>query len=80
MLILYSFAFKRAIEPYQKQKSKERQRTLNNEETASGNLPEVKGDTRDIIAKFVGVGRTTLQKAEDIVNAAEQCFSRFVSI
>jgi hypothetical protein len=28
--------------------------------------------TRDIVANFVGVGERTLQKAEDIVKAAEQ--------
>lgn len=68
-------AIKRAIEPYQKKAAKERQKLLNNEETASGNLPQAiqdKGRSRNIIAKFVGIGRTTLKKAEDIVKAAEQ--------
>ncbi len=31
-----------------------------------------KGETRDIVANFLGVGRTTLKKAENIVEAAEQ--------
>jgi hypothetical protein len=30
------------------------------------------GKTRDIVAKYTGVGRTTLKKAEDIIEAAEE--------
>jgi hypothetical protein len=31
-----------------------------------------RGTTRDIVANFADIGRTTLQKAEKIVEAAEQ--------
>jgi 16S rRNA G966 N2-methylase RsmD len=59
-------AIKRAIEPYQKHAAKERQSTG---QQPCGKLPQ--GKTRDIVAKFVGVGERTLKKAEDIVKAAE---------
>jgi hypothetical protein len=36
-------AIKRAIEPYERQKTKERQKILNNEETAVENFSEAKG-------------------------------------
>ena len=53
-------AIKRAIEPYQRQKAKERQKEHDNttpgknkEENNSGNLPEVNsGETKDIIKKL----------------------------
>ena len=61
-------AIKRAIEPYQKQAAKERQ-LAGQQQPTSGKLPQ--GKTRDIVAKFVGVGERTLKKAEDIVKAAE---------
>ncbi len=61
-------AIKRAIEPYERHKAKERQ--------LSGkpldNLSEG-GNTLDKISGFVGDSRFTLKKAEDIVKAAEQC-------
>jgi hypothetical protein len=62
-------AIKRAIEPYEKQKAKERMLTgkpfvkLTHGET---------GKTIDKVAGFVGTSRFTLKKAEDIVQAAEQ--------
>ena len=59
---------KKAIEPYQKQEAKERQ--LAGKKQPSGKLPE--GETRDIVANFVGVGERTLQKAEKIVDAADK--------
>lgn len=63
-------AIKRAIEPYQKQAAKGRQGGKGKKQhESSGNLPQ---RSRDIIAKFVGVGERTLQKAEDIVKKAEQ--------
>jgi hypothetical protein len=53
-------AIKRAIEPYEKKKAKDRQ--------LSGK-PSVKftegGEALDKIAGFVGLGRTTLQKAKE---------------
>ena len=57
----------------QRQKAKERQKVLNNEETAGENFSQA--DTRksrDEVADFVGVSYKTLQKAEEIVTAAEQ--------
>ena len=72
-------AIKRAIEPYVRKKAKERQqeagkqfgRGKDNEKIDPAKLAEP-NETRDIVAGFVGVGRTILKKAEDIVNAAEQ--------
>jgi hypothetical protein len=62
-------AIKRAIEPYERKKAKERERAGKPcAKLAQGET----GRTREIVAGFVGVGRTTLQKAEDIVTAAEQ--------
>jgi hypothetical protein len=57
-------AIKRAIEPYQKQKTRERKqeygkiygRGKDNEKIDSGKLPQPIGETRDVVAKFVGVG------------------------
>ncbi len=65
-------AIKRAIEPYERQKAKERQKILNNEETVSEKFSTAKGRALDNIAGFVGVSRPTLQKAEDIVTAAKK--------
>ena len=68
-------AIKRAIEPYQKQAAKERQLTG---QRPSGNLPQ--GKTRDIVAKFVGVGERRLKKADEIVTAAEQNPEKYQSL
>ena len=64
-------AIKRAIEPYERQKAKERKKRIP-KSVCSEDSSEQKGKTRDIIAKFVGVGERTLKKAESIVEAAEQ--------
>ncbi len=53
-------AIKRAIEPYEKQKAKERMLAGK----PSVNLMEGKGETLDKIAGFVGVSRNTLKKTE----------------
>jgi DNA modification methylase/ParB-like chromosome segregation protein Spo0J len=58
---------KKAIEPYQRQKSKEREFAGIR---PSGKIPQ--GKTRDIVAKQVGFGERTLKKAEEIVHAADQ--------
>ena len=58
---------KKAAEPYEKQKAKERELAG---KKASGILPQ--GKTRDIVAKQVGLGERTLKKAEEIVDAADQ--------
>ena len=67
---------KKAIEPYEKLKAKERQFNANPsgiklENNPGGNLPQGYR-TRDIIAKRVGIGERTLKKAEEIVDAANQ--------
>ncbi len=67
-------AIKRAIEPYERKKAKERM--LSGQPSA--NLAQ--GKTRDIVANFVGLGRTTLKKAEDIVTAAEQNPEKYQSL
>jgi hypothetical protein len=63
-------AIKRALEPYQRQKAKERQIHANPSGIKQDNNPSdnlSQGDkTRDIIAKFVEVGERTLKKAEEI--------------
>jgi hypothetical protein len=57
---------KRAIEPYERKKAKERQLSGK----PSENFTEG-GNAIDHIAGFVGISRPTLQKAEEIVTAAE---------
>ena len=67
-------AVKRYYEPEVKAEAKKRQEELGRTQgkDPSGKFPEgVKGDTRDIVAKFAGVSGRTLEKAEDIVEAAE---------
>ena len=59
---------KRAIEPYERQKAKERQLAGK----PSEKFTEGKGESLEKIAGFVGVSRPTLQKIEAIVEAAEQ--------
>jgi len=46
----------------------------------SGRLPEFHGDTRDIVAKYIGVSGRTLEKAEAIVEAYEQNPDRFSTL
>ncbi len=41
------------------------------EENTIGNFPQVNGKTRENVAGFVGVSYKTLEKAEDVVEAAE---------
>jgi 16S rRNA G966 N2-methylase RsmD len=67
-------AIKRAIEPYERNKAKERM--LSGQPSAK----LAQGKTRDIVANFVGLGRTTLKKAEDIVTAAEQNPEKYQSL
>ena len=71
-------AIKKAIEPYVRQKAKERQKEHSNtapRKIKEGNTQESffhsKGRTLDTITGFVGVSRPTLKKAEEIVEAAE---------
>lgn len=59
-------ALKRAIEPWERRDARERQ----------GHKPEGKvdssGEARDKIARYLGVGRTTVDRAEAVVAAAEE--------
>jgi hypothetical protein len=59
-------AIKRAIEPYEKKKAKERMLAGKPCVNLTGG-----GNSSDKVAGFVGVSRNTLKKAEEIVTAAE---------
>ena len=64
-------AIKRAIEPFERGEARERQgcRTdLQHSAIVAGS----QGDTRDKIARYVGLGRTTITKAEAVVEAADR--------
>ncbi len=68
-------AIKRYYEPEIKADAKKRRkktegRPKKNRKKTGGNLPPV-SKTRDVVAKFVGISGRTLEKAEDIVEAAE---------
>jgi len=72
-------AIKRAIEPYQRQQTKEKLKEIGKhfgrwkDNKKIGSADSLKpNETRDIVAKFVGVRERTLQKTERIVEAAEQ--------
>ena len=68
-------SIKRAIEPYERKKAKERM--------LSGKKPSVNltnGRSLDSIGKIVGVSRNTLKKAEEIVTAAEQDPEKYQSL
>jgi hypothetical protein len=72
-------AIKRAIEPYEREKAKERQKEhgntapgKNKEGNTSENFSTMKDRALDTIASFVGVSRLILKKAEEIVDAVEQ--------
>jgi DNA modification methylase len=67
-------AIKRAIEPYEKKKAKERQLAGK----PLGNFP--KGRAAEQLAGFVGISYKTLEKAEQIVTAAEQNPERYQPI
>lgn len=68
-------AIKQALDPVERQRAKDRQvlagRTCGKGMIASANLaPPMKGKVRDKVAAYTGVGRTSLKKAEEIVEAA----------
>lgn len=66
-----SVAIKRALEPIERAAAKER-RAAGGRLKAYANLAEAsKGTVRDKVAAFAGTKRTTLKKAEAIVDAAE---------
>ena len=66
-------AIKRALEPVERAKAKERQLAGR----PVGKFPEGKGRALDNVAKVVGKDRTTIAKAEAIVDAAEAEPERF---
>ena len=64
-------ALKRAIEPLERKEARQRQgeRTdLGQSETQT----ECRGDARDKIARYLSVGRTTIDRAEAVLDAAEE--------
>jgi ParB-like chromosome segregation protein Spo0J len=72
-------ALKRAIEPLERREARERQGSRT-DLYPSATMAECQraypagayaGDTRDNIARYLGVGRTTIEKAEAVVEAAE---------
>jgi len=75
-----SVAIKRALESSEREAAKERQRQHGNTapgRNTVGNLPTVKGRALDRVAQVVGKGRRTLEKAEQVVAAAEAEPERF---
>src|SRR6202162_162047 len=64
-------ALKRAIEPLERRAARQRQgRRADLWHPAT--MAEGQGDTRDKIARYLGVGRTTIERAEAVVDAAEE--------
>jgi N6-adenosine-specific RNA methylase IME4 len=74
-------AIKRALEPREREAAKERQREHGNTAPGRQNTPEkfstVNGRALDKVARVVGKHRTTLAKAEAVVDAAEAEPERF---
>lgn len=65
------------IEEFEKPKAKSRQKdhgrtAPGKTANTSGNLPEVKGETRSVAAEAVGMSPRTYDKAKAVVNAASQ--------
>jgi len=68
-------ALKRAIEPLERREARERQGSradLCHPATVAECQRAYPGDTRDNIARYLGVGRTTIERAEAVVEAAEE--------
>src|SRR5713226_3509350 len=68
-------ALKRAIEPLERREARERQGTradLCLPATVAECQRAYPGDARDKIARYLGVGRTTIERAEAVVNAADE--------
>ncbi|MDX2181574.1 MAG: MT-A70 family methyltransferase [Bryobacteraceae bacterium] len=67
-------ALKRAIEPLERRAARQRQGSRTDlchpATVAEGQGPV--GDARDKIARYLGVGRTTIERAEAVVEAAEE--------
>jgi N6-adenosine-specific RNA methylase IME4 len=68
-------ALKRAIEPLERREARERQGSradLCLPATVAECQRAYPGDARDKIARYLGVGRTTIERAEAVVDAAEE--------
>jgi N6-adenosine-specific RNA methylase IME4 len=68
-------ALKRAIEPLERRDARERQghrADLCHPATVAEGQRPCPGDARDKIARYLGVGRTTIDRAEAVVEAAEE--------
>jgi N6-adenosine-specific RNA methylase IME4/ParB-like chromosome segregation protein Spo0J len=64
-------ALKRAVEPLERKAARERQGSRV-DLAFSNPITEGQGDARDRIARYLGVGRTTIERAEAVVDAAEE--------
>ncbi len=64
-------ALKRAIEPLERKDARQRQGSRA-DLCLPATVAECQGDARDKIARYLGVGRTTIERAEAVVDAAEQ--------
>lgn len=64
-------ALKRAIEPLERKAARERQGGRA-DLCHPATVAEGQGDARDKIARYLGVGRTTVERAEAVVDAAEE--------
>jgi N6-adenosine-specific RNA methylase IME4/ParB-like chromosome segregation protein Spo0J len=68
-------ALKRAIEPLERREARDRQghrADLCHPATVAEGQRAYPGDARDNIARYLGVGRTTIERAEAVVEAAEE--------
>src|SRR5438105_3868069 len=64
-------ALKRAIEPLERREARERQGSRT-DLCPSPTQVQCQGDVRDNIARYLGVGRTTIERAEAVMEAAEE--------
>jgi len=64
-------ALKRVIEPLERVAARARQGARTDKHPAKV-AEGSRGDARDRIARYLGIGRTTIEKAEEVVEAAEQ--------
>jgi DNA modification methylase len=66
-------SIKRAIEPYERNKAKERKWAGKpSADSSQGGNSDNSGRSRERVAGFIGVSHDTLKKAEEIVNASEE--------
>ena len=63
-------ALKRTIEPLERRAARERQGSR--ADLCNPGTLEYQGDARDNVARYLGVGRTTIERAEAVVEAAEE--------